>query len=288
MHLKVMYSLYKGMNLMSFKTVTRLLKINFAVTPVLASLLLMYISFGVLDLDPIAFILIFFIVFLLIILLMNIENKVVDKMTLKTVFAFFDTLNTKELYHLYNYYMKKVKRAPNPIVKAKHIYKAYMIHKYINSDKFEYINQILDVEAAYDDMFYFKAIVIRENILFSLIENAQIEDALVLIKKQLMYMERMIDDDQVPQELQEKILSLCSLYRHTIRFIESPNERTAYSIFKNEKGTNFDKVKTYYIIARVFIENDMEDKAKTAIEQVKDMSGDYRLLERLKEYYNEL
>ena len=65
----------------------------------------------------------------------------------------------------------------------------------------------------------------------------------------------MIDDKQVPDDLVDYILDASSLYRHLIRFVQTPNVRTAYALKIPENATNYDKVKTHYIITRIFIEN---------------------------------
>ena len=83
-------------------------------------------------------------------------------------------------------------------------------------------------------------------------------------------------------------MNLSSLYRHLIRFINAPNVRTAFAIKVPENATNFDRVRTYYTFARIFVENDMNKEAKIAIEKTKDIKGDYRLLEGLREYSKNL
>ena len=274
---------------MSFKSITRLLKAFLVIIPVIVLYMLLYLILIIIELDPaISIIVVVLIVATLIVFLLKGEKKIINQVLIKKVFEFFDTLDSKEMFDIYRFYMRKAKRAQIVYEKAKHIYKAFITHDYISSDPYEYIDEIMAVESAYEDTFYFNVIVIREILFYNLMENGQIEQAMEMIQKNLDYIERMVDENQVPQEMQELVLNASSLYRHIIRFIKSPNERTAYAILKNEKGTNFDIVKSYYVIVRMFIENDMYDEAKKAIEKIKDKQGDYRLLVRLREYYTEL
>jgi hypothetical protein len=216
------------------------------------------------------------------------KSKLIWKNIMRRTHVFYDTLENKTVEGIREFYLRSVRFSPNALVKGHNLFMAYAMHEYVSDEPFEYLHDMELSELAYDDFFYFRAIQIREIMMFRLIQNGQIEEGLALAYRQLDYIERMIDDDQVPQDMVESILNLSSLYRHLIRFINSPNPRTAYAIKMPENAANFDKVRTYYTIARIFIENDMNEEAKIAIEKTKDITGDYRLLERIREYRNEL
>jgi len=125
---------------------------------------------------------------------------------------------------------------------------------------------------------------IRENMIFRFIQNGQIDKALEYAKKQLHYIEQSIDEEQVPYELIDPVLYLSSTYRQLIRFINAPNVRTAFAIKIADDATNYDTVKTYYLIAKIFDKNRMKKEVKITKEKVSEINGNYRLLKRLKDY----
>lgn len=216
------------------------------------------------------------------------RRKIIARNVVQRMTTFYHTIDNSIIDGISEYFLKKAKMSPNPISLANNIFYAYVAHDYVSEEPFEYLGNIIDTEQAYDEMFYLRVLQIREIMIVRLIEQAQIEEALALTKKQLDYIERMIDTEQVPTNIEEDILNLSSVFRHLIRFIESTNIRTAFAIYPKQKGTHFDEVKWHYVMVRVFLENEMNQEAKEVASKMIHLSGDYRLLERIKEYYNEL
>lgn len=203
-------------------------------------------------------------------------------------YYFFNTLDTSELEGMSEYFIGKVKKSSNPIAKANNEFMAYLLHDYTSNETFPLYNAIKATEEAYDDYYYDRILYIRSIMIYREMEKGNIEESLSLCKKQLAYIEKMIDEDQVPEEEVETVLNYSSTYRHMIRFIESTNIRTALAIKVPENTTNYDKVNKYFFMSKVFIEKDMKPQAKAVIENILDIDGDYRLLVEMKEQYNVL
>lgn len=214
----------------------------------------------------------------------KVKRKVVGKAVVERTSTFYETLDTSVLVGMGEYFLSKAKNSNTPVVLDNNVFMAYALHNYDSKDEFEYIQNIIDIEESYDDFFYIRVIQIREIMIYRFIQNGEIDKALKYIKKQLHYIEQSIDLEQVPEELVDYVLYASSRYRHLIRFIKSPNPRTAYAIKIEDNNTKYDNVQTYYSIAKIFMKNKMKKEAKIAAEKVMEYTGDFRILKELKEY----
>lgn len=273
------------MNKMNFKTYMRMLQIvefiiYFAVASILLWVVMPYVGLHV------AVNVLFTMVALVgtFGILSNAKRKIVGKEVINRSYRFYDTLDTSGIAGMGDYFLMKSKISRSATALDSNIFMAYAFHDYTDGEPFEYIQNIMDVEEAYDDFFYYRVIQIREIMIFRFIQNGQIDKALEYSKKQLHYIEQSIDEEQVPEELIDPVLYISSTYRHLIRFINSPNVRTAFAIKIADDATNYDAVKTYYLIAKIFEENRMKKEVKITKEKVSEINGNYRLLERLKDY----
>jgi len=214
----------------------------------------------------------------------KVKRKVVGKAVVARTSTFYETLETSVLVGMGDYFLGKAKNSNNPVVLDNNIFMAYALHNYESKEPFEYIQNIIDIEESYDDFFYFRVVQIREIMIFRFIQHGKIDKALQYAQKQLHYIEQSIDQEQVPEESLDYVLYASSRYRHLIRFINSPNPRTAYAIKIEDDNTKYDDVQTYYSIAKIFMKNKMKKEAKVAAEKVLEYTGDFRILKELKEY----
>jgi len=212
------------------------------------------------------------------------KRKMVGKEVIKRSYKFYETLDTNVIAGMGDYFLMKSKISRSATALDSNIFMAYALHNYESKEPFEYIQNMIDIEESYDDFFYFRVVQIREIMIFRFIQHGKIDKALQYAQKQLHYIEQSIDQEQVPEESLDYVLYASSRYRHLIRFINSPNPRTAYAIKIEDDNTKYDDVQTYYSIAKIFMKNKMKKEAKIAAEKVLEYTGDFRILKELKEY----
>jgi tetratricopeptide (TPR) repeat protein len=221
-------------------------------------------------------------------ILNNLKKNLIYKNVLKRGNKLNNTLDSSLMVGISQYYLKLASHAVNPVSQGKYIYLAYLGHDIETIEVFPYLNQILEMEKAYDDFFLYRVIVVRELLAFRLLENGQLDQALKLFEKNLKYINKMNKENQIPVEIMERLNTVVDCYKDTIEFMKKPNLDLAIKMTSKEKDLLIDRIRTHYLTARVFIEHDMIEEAKIILENAIEFKGNYRLLMQLLDYYNEL
>ena len=169
---------------MNFKTYLKVVQIIEFVIYLAVAMLLMYVIFPFLNMSRVADVILTMLgVVVAFVILIPLKRELIFRNTVKKSLAFYKTLDDTHIQGISEYFERKVRTSLNPVILANNVFMAYATHDYTKTSSFYYIQNILDMEKAYDEYFFFKVIQVREMMIFRLIQTGQLEQFLELALK---------------------------------------------------------------------------------------------------------